>query len=54
MNSNLMTPTERRASGTLASIFALRMLGMFLVLPVFAIEAARYPGGTDASLVGLT
>ena len=49
-----MTPTERRASGTLASIFALRMLGMFLVLPVFAIEAARYPGGTDASLVGLT
>lgn len=54
MNPNLMTPTERRASGTLASIFALRMLGMFLVLPVFAIEAARYPGGTDASLVGLT
>lgn len=49
-----MTPTERRASGTLASIFALRMLGMFLVLPVFAIEAARYPGGQDASLVGLT
>lgn len=54
MNPNLMTSTERRASGTLASIFALRMLGMFLVLPVFAIEAARYPGGEDASLVGLT
>ncbi|MDP3833776.1 MAG: MFS transporter, partial [Hydrogenophaga sp.] len=30
-----MTPTERRASGALASIYALRMLGLFLVLPVF-------------------
>jgi len=48
-----MTPTERRASGTLASIFALRMLGLFLVLPVFAIEAHRYPGGDDPALIGL-
>ena len=48
-----MTPTERRASGTLASIFALRMLGLFLVLPVFAIEARRYPGGDDPALIGL-
>ena len=29
------------------------MLGLFLVLPVFALEAARYPGGADASMVGL-
>ncbi len=29
------------------------MLGLFLVLPVFALEAARYPGGQDAALVGL-
>ena len=48
-----MTPTERRASGSLASIFALRMLGLFLVLPVFALEAARYPGGDDPARVGL-
>ena len=48
-----MTPTERRASASLASIFALRMLGLFLVLPVFAIEARRYPGGEDPVLLGL-
>jgi MFS family permease len=48
-----MTPTERRASGSLAAIFAARMLGLFLVLPVFALEAARYPGGGDPALVGL-
>lgn len=48
-----MTPTERRASASLASIFALRMLGLFLVLPVFALEARKYPGGDDPALLGL-
>lgn len=48
-----MILTERRASGSLASIFALRMLGLFLVLPVFALEAAKYPGGDDPARVGL-
>jgi MFS family permease len=48
-----MTPLERRASASLASIFALRMLGLFLVLPVFALEAARYPGGDDPARIGL-
>jgi MFS family permease len=48
-----MTPGERRASASLAAIFALRMLGLFLVLPVFALEAARYPGGDDPARVGL-
>jgi MFS family permease len=48
-----MTPTERRASASLATIFAARMLGLFLVLPVFALEAARYPGGDDPARVGL-
>lgn len=48
-----MTPAERRASGSLATIFAARMLGLFLVLPVFALEAARYPGGDDPAIVGL-
>ena len=48
-----MTATERRASASLASIFALRMLGLFLVLPVFALEARKYPGGDDAAMLGL-
>lgn len=48
-----MTPMERRSSLGLAAIFALRMLGLFLVLPVFALEAARYPGGDNPALVGL-
>ncbi len=48
-----MTPAERRASGSLASIYALRMLGLFLVLPVFVMEAKSYPGGDDPWLVGL-
>ena len=49
-----MTPVELRASFSLASIFALRMLGLFLILPVFAIEAAKLPGGDDPALIGLT
>jgi MFS family permease len=48
-----MLPAERRASASLALIFAARMLGLFLVLPVCALEAARYPGGTDPALIGL-
>ncbi len=48
-----MTPTERRASGWLASIFALRMLGLFLILPVFAIYGKDLPGGQEAYLIGL-
>jgi MFS family permease len=48
-----MSPTERRASASLATIFAARMLGLFLVLPVFALEAGRYPGGDDPARVGL-
>ncbi|MBY0454063.1 MAG: MFS transporter [Burkholderiaceae bacterium] len=48
-----MTAQERRSSVSLALIFALRMLGLFLVLPVFALEARHYPGGDDSALVGL-
>ena len=48
-----MTPSERRASGWLASIFALRMLGLFLILPVFAIYGRELPGGQEAYLIGL-
>lgn len=48
-----MTSAELRASGSLALIFALRMLGLFLVLPVFALEARHYAGGDDPAMVGL-
>ena len=48
-----MSPLEIRASISLASIFALRLLGLFLILPVFAVYAQTLPGGTDATLVGL-
>jgi MFS family permease len=51
-DSHLMTPVERRASAALALVFALRMLGLFIVLPVFALEAARLPGGDDPARVG--
>ncbi len=48
-----MTALEIRASVSLASIFALRLLGLFLILPVFAVYAQSIPGGTDAAMVGL-
>ena len=53
IDSSRMNASERRASGSLATVFAARMLGLFLVLPVFALEAARYPGGDDPARVGL-
>jgi MFS family permease len=47
-----MSPEERRAGASLASIFALRMLGLFLILPVFSVYAKTLPGGDDLALVG--
>ncbi|MGE5666913.1 MAG: MFS transporter [Betaproteobacteria bacterium] len=48
-----MSPQERLSSMTLASIYGLRMLGLFLILPVFSIYARRLPDGNDHFLVGL-
>ena len=48
------TPVERRSALSLGSIFALRMLGLFLILPVFAVYARHLPGGESAFAVGLT
>ncbi len=48
-----MTKSELRASLSLASIFALRMLGLFLILPVFAEYARGLPDGHDAQRIGL-
>jgi MFS family permease len=51
--SENMTRAEKRAAFGLAAIFGLRMLGMFLILPVFALYAAHLPGGDSHTLVGL-
>ena len=48
------TPVERRSALSLGSIFALRMLGLFLILPVFAVYARHLPGVESAFAVGLT
>jgi MFS family permease len=55
-----MTPLERRAALSLASIFALRMLGLFMILPVFALYADHLAGvtpllmGVAIGIYGLT
>lgn len=38
---------------SLASIYGLRMLGMFLILPIFAIYAETLPGGDSHLMIGL-
>ncbi len=48
-----MNSQEIRATVSLAAIFALRMLGLFLILPVFSVYAKTVPGGDNALLVGL-
>lgn len=48
-----MSAHERRAGVSLAGIFGLRMLGLFLILPVFAVHAPHLEGGDDLMLVGV-
>jgi len=48
-----MTPVELRASIGLASVYGLRMLGLFIILPIFAIYAEHLPGGENHILIGL-
>ena len=50
MKTASMTGTERRASLSLAAIFALRMLGLFMIYPVFALWARRLPDATDFTI----
>lgn len=52
MNHTKMTSTERRAVTSLSSIMGLRMMGLFMVLPVFSVYAAELKGATPA-LIGL-
>lgn len=44
--ANSMSPTERRAAIGLAGVYGTRMLGLFLILPVFALFAEGLPGAT--------
>ena len=42
-----------RATVSLAGIFALRMLGLFMIMPVFSVYAKTIPGGDNVLLVGI-
>jgi MFS family permease len=48
-----MSREELRATFSLSSLFALRMLGLFIILPVFSVHARHMPGGDNQTLVGL-
>ena len=47
-----MSRAEVRAGASLAGVFGLRMLGLFFILPVFAVHAAKLEGGANLTLVG--
>lgn len=47
-----MNALEKRAVSALASVYAMRMLGLFMVLPVFAVLGSDLAGATPA-LIGL-
>lgn len=49
-----MTAQELRASLGLSAVHGLRMFGLFVILPVFALYAESLPGGDDRMLIGIT
>ena len=55
-----MNTSEKRATSSLASIFAVRMLGLFMILPVFSLYATHLSNatpiliGTALGIYGLT
>ncbi|MEJ8795558.1 MFS transporter [Trinickia caryophylli] len=53
VTSSRMSAPEMRATVSLASIFALRMLGLFMIMPVFSVYAKTIPGGDNVLLVGI-
>src|SRR6185295_7046180 len=53
MQPEPMTRTEIRAGASLAGVFGLRMLGLFFILPVFAVHAPSLAGGDNLTLVGI-
>ncbi|MGR9051144.1 MAG: MFS transporter, partial [Gammaproteobacteria bacterium] len=48
-----MTRMEKRAVWSLSGIYALRMLGLFMILPVLSLFAASLAGSTPL-LIGLS
>lgn len=46
----MMNALERRSTFALSSIFALRMLGLFMIIPVFAVAGQTYQYATPALL----
>src|SRR3989337_1051465 len=53
MDSQRMSPGELRAGASLAGVFGLPMLGLFLILPVFPVHAPQLAGGDNLTLVGI-
>src|SRR6195952_1674761 len=53
VTSSRMSAPELRATASLAGIFALRMLGLFMIMPVFSVYARTIPGGDNVLLVGI-
>lgn len=60
LNQENMTPIEKRVAMSLSAIFASRMLGLFMILPVFAVYAENLKGfsptlaGLAIGIYGLT
>ena len=52
MNDNKMTPSELRSTWGLGSVFSLRMLGMFMVLPILTSYGMHLQGASEF-LVGM-
>jgi MFS family permease len=48
-----MSSAELRAGASLAGVYGLRMLGLFIILPVFVVHAGTIRGGDDLTLVGV-
>ena len=48
-----MSAAELRAGASLAGVYGLRMLGLFFILPIFAVHAKLLKGGEDLFLVGI-
>src|SRR5690554_7765118 len=49
-NTSIMNSIEKRAATSLASLYALRMLGLFMVLPVMMEEGQKLEGATVSLL----
>ncbi len=48
-----MSLREKRAAASLASIYAMRMLGLFMILPVFVLYADQLYDGATPVLIGI-